>query len=395
MIRLPLKILTCTIDLNDDLNFTGNMHNRIIILFMIAFCCMPSANAQTSHQTDGLAADSSAKKIFSGVVLLADSGKVWFEKATGYRDFSSREPLLATDIFELASVSKQFTAMIIMQLKEKGRLDFDDPVSQYIRIPYQDITIRHLLTHTSGLPDYQSLMDTHWDKSKVAGNDDIIHYLNKYAPLTHFPPGEKYEYSNTGYVLLASIAEKAAGKDFTQQCRDNIFIPLGMKDTDIRTQEEKRGLGNLALGHIYQIQRGNYQHADSFPQSNYTVWLGKREGPGRISSTARDLLKWDQALYASALVSDTILAQAFQPMRLNDGRLSPYGFGWDLSVDKILGRIVGHNGDNPGYWTQIIRCIDTRQTIIVFCNNAFESFEALVKQVSLTVAYALGSNKNR
>lgn len=371
------------------------MHVRILIPFMIVICCIQAAKAQPLHQADRLATDSSAKKIFSGVVLLADSGKVWFEKATGYRDFSSREPLLASDIFELASVSKQFTAMIIMQLKEKGRLDFDDPVSQYIRIPYQHITIRHLLTHTSGLPDYQSLMDTHWDKSKVAGNDDIIEYLNKYAPKALFPPGEKYAYSNTGYVLLASIAERVSGKDFTQLCRNNIFIPLGMNDTDIRTHEEKRELDDLAQGHIYQTDRGIYQHADSFPQSNYTIWLGKREGPGRISSTARDLLKWDQALYTSTLVSDTILVQAFQPMRLNDGRLSPYGFGWDLSEDTVLGRIVAHDGDNPGYRTQIIRCIDTRQTIIILCNNASESFEALVKQIRLTVAYTLGSKKKQ
>ena len=371
------------------------MHRPIIVSFLIAICCLQATNAQQSHQTGGLAADTSVKKIFSGVVLLADSGNIWFEKATGYRDFSTKKPLLATDIFELASVSKQFTAMIIMQLKEQGRLDFDDSVSHFLRIPYHNITIRHLLTHTSGLPDYQSLMDSHWDKSKVAGNDDIIQYLNKYAPLSIFPPGERYEYSNTGYVLLASIAEKASGKDFTQLCRDNIFIPLGMIDTDIRTHEEKRILDNLALGHIYQTDGGDYRHADSFPQSNYTVWLGKREGPGRISSTARDLLKWDQALYASVLVADTILTQAFQPMRLNDGRLSPYGFGWDLCVDKVLGRIVGHNGDNPGYKTQIIRCIDTRQTIIIFCNNASDSFDALVKQVSLTVAYALGAKKNR
>jgi len=322
-----------------------------------------------------------AQKDFSGVVLIAENGKPVYQKAFGYLEFESQIPLQTTDIFELASVSKQFTAMIIMMLKEKGLLNYDDSVSKYLQIPYKGMTIRNLLTHTSGLPDYQDIMDKYWDKSKVAGNPDCIEYLNKYAPPKHFEPGEKYEYSNTGYMLLASIAEKASGKDFIDMCRKWIFSKLKMKSTDIRTLEEKKATKNFAIGHIYVEERNIYVRADSFPSSNYTIWLGNRKGPGRISSTAADLLKWDKALYTEKLIRQSTLQEAFTPMKLNDGTISNYGFGWELRNDPSFGKIVQHNGDNPGYKTQIIRFIDKKKTIILLNNNAYGNFSSLLKQL--------------
>lgn len=321
------------------------------------------------------------QKNFSGVVLIAEKSKPVYYNAFGYREFENKIPLQTSDIFELASVSKQFTAMIIMMLKEKGKLNYDDSVSKYLEIPYKGMTIRNLLTHTSGLPDYQDIMDKYWDKSKVAGNPDCIEYLNKYAPPKHFEPSQKYEYSNTGYMLLASIAEKASGKDFIELCRKWIFKKLKMKSTDIRTLEEKKATKNFAIGHIYVEERNKYVRADSFPSSNYTIWLGNRKGPGRISSTAADLLKWDKALYTEKLISQAALQEAFNPMKLNDGGFSNYGFGWSLRTDSIFGKIVSHTGDNPGYKTQIIRYIDKKKTIIVLNNNAHRDFNSIIKQL--------------
>ena len=322
-----------------------------------------------------------AQKDFSGVILIADNGKSVYNKAFGYREFEKQIPLKTSDIFELASVSKQFTAMIIMMLKEKGMLNYDDSVSKYLEIPYKGITIRHLLTHTSGLPDYQAVMDQYWDKTKVAGNPDCIEYLNKYAPPKRFEPGEKYEYSNTGYLLLASVAEKASGEDFIELCRKWIFRKLKMKSTDIRTLEQKKAIKNFAIGHIYVEERNKWIRADSFPSSNYTIWLGNRKGPGRISSSAADLLKWDKALYTEKLIKQSTLQEAFTPMKLNDGSFSNYGFGWVLQTDSVLGKIVWHNGDNPGYKTQIVRYIDKRKTVILLNNNYYENFSAILKGV--------------
>jgi len=348
---------------------------RFFLLFLIF------VTKNTFSQQEKLDSLFNAQKDFSGVVLIAENGKPIYHKAFSYREFADQIPLQTSDIFELASVSKQFTAMIIMMLKEKGLLNYDDSVSKYLEIPYKGMTIRNLLTHTSGLPDYQDIMDKYWDKSKVAGNPDCIEYLNKYAPPINFEPGEKYEYSNTGYMLLASIAEKASRKDFIELCRKWIFRKLKMKSTDIRTLEEKKATKNFAIGHIYVEERNKWIRADSFPSSDYTIWLGNRKGPGRISSTAADLLKWDNALYTEKLIRQSTLQEAFTPMKLNDGSLSNYGFGWSLRRDSIFGKIVSHTGDNPGYKTQIIRYVDKKKTMIVLNNNAHRDFNSIIKQL--------------
>ncbi len=327
------------------------------------------------HQLDSVF---TAHPDFAGVVLVADQGVPVYHKAFGLRDREAGKANDTTTLFELASVSKQFTAMIIMMLKEEGKLNYEDPLAKYIpELPYPGITIRHLLTHTSGLPDYQAIMDEHWDKTKVAGNDQIIRYLIAYHPAKRFEPGAKYEYSNTGYVLLASIAEAASGKDFIALCRERIFAPMKMVSTDIRTLEEKAAVENFAKGYVFVPDKKRYISADSFPSSNYIVWLGNRKGPGRISSTSADLLKWDRALYGSSLVKPETLAEAFTPQRLNNDSLSNYGFGWDIDQHKSLGKKIWHTGSNPGYATRIVRFIDANKTYIVLSNNAYPKIKEL------------------
>jgi CubicO group peptidase (beta-lactamase class C family) len=321
---------------------------------------------------------------FSGVILVAENGKVLAEKATGLRSFETMSPLQTSDIFEMASVSKQFTSMLVMMCQEKGMLNFDDPVDRFLKIPYPGITIRHLLTHTSGLPDYQAIMDEHWDKSKVAGNEEILDYLIRFAPPSRFEPGEKYEYSNTGYVLLASIVEKASGRDFIELSREWIFKPLQMKDTDIRTLEEKTATPNFAVGHLKNT-KGQFVNANQFHSSDYTVWLGARKGPGRVSSTAQDLLKWDQALYSNKLVSPSTLEEAFSPFILKDGKKSFYGFGWEVDPISPYGKMVMHSGDNPGYKTVILRFIEEKKTIIVLNNNYHPDEAKLVEAAKLSL----------
>lgn len=355
----------------------------IVLLTLLFPTCLGGQSLR--NRIDSLWTVYSGKGL-SGVLLVADQGRPVFYKASGYRTFADSVPLRRDDIFELASVSKQFTAMIIMRLQEKGLLQYDDLLDKYITLPYPGITLRHLLNHTSGLPDYQAIMDQHWDKSKVAGNEECIAYLRQYAPPALFSPGSRYQYSNTGYLLLASVAEKITGKNFIQLCRTWIFRPLKMKNTDIRSGAEKAALARFALGHIYVKDRDRYIRADSFPSSDYTIWLGNRRGPGRISSTAADLLKWDRALYQAKLVSRGTQEKAFAAASLTGGNLSDYGFGWDLRQDSVLGRIVEHNGDNPGYKTMITRYLDRKQTVILLCNNAHRGVEPLLKELERALA---------
>lgn len=316
---------------------------------------------------------------FSGVILVAEKEKILYHKAFGFRNIESKTPLDTADIFELASLSKQFTAMIIMMLQEQGKLSYEDGISKYIPdLPYRNITIRHLLTHTSGLPDYQSVMNEHWDKTKIADNEDNIEYLIRYHPAKVFEPGERFEYCNTGYMLLATIAEKASGEDFITLCHNRIFIPLNMTSTDIRTLREKKQIENFAAGYIFVSNKERYINADSFPEFNYTIWLGNRMGPGRVSSTSRDLLRWDRALYSEKLVRQATLVKAFSPMKLISGSLSQYGFGWGIGEDAILGKFVFHTGNNPGYKNEIIRYTDAGKTIILLNNNAHKRKEEII-----------------
>ncbi|REG87055.1 serine hydrolase domain-containing protein [Algoriphagus antarcticus] len=356
---------------------------RFLTLLLLAFVSFQT-NIIAQQKILKEAFERAEKEGFSGVILVAENGKILFEEAIGMRTYENRILLHEDDIFELASVSKQFTAMMVMMCEEKGLLNFDEPLSKYIETPYPGITIRNLLTHTSGLPDYQAVMDEHWDKSKVAGNPDILEYLREYAPVKSFEPGDQYEYSNTGYVLLASIVEKATGKDFVDLIREWIFHPLKMKSTDIRSLEEKAKVQTFAAGHL-KDENGKYVNANTFHSSDYTVWLGNRKGPGRVSSNAEDLLKWDQALYSNKLVSKETLDEAFTPFRLNDERRSYYGFGWEIEPKSPFGKMVMHTGDNPGYKTIIVRFIEENKTIIILNNNAHPDLMRIVEAATLSL----------
>lgn len=354
-----------------------------LLIFLLVSCKTAQPSASLSTELDAVFARA---RDFSGVVLVAEKGKPVYERAFGFRNFETREPMTTAAIFELASVSKQFTAMTIMVLADEGKLKFDDPINQYIPgLPYTGIIIRQLLNHTSGLPDYQEVIDKYWDKTKVAGNADNIAYLIQYHPPVLFEPGAKYQYSNTGYMLLASITEKVSGQDFITFCRERFFKPYGMKDTDIRNREEKSKLKNLATGHLYVAEKQRYIPADSFPQFNYAVWLGDRKGPGRVSSTTADLLKWDRALYGGKLVKPETLRQAFSPARLNNGTLSQYGFGWKLEEHPQLGKVVRHDGDNPGYKTEFVRYVDADKTILLLCNNNDETLAQIIREIEKSI----------
>jgi CubicO group peptidase (beta-lactamase class C family) len=365
--------------------FSAARTGKMLILSSLFLSAMATAVAQKKI-TAGIDSLMREHKSFSGVILYADFGNIQYHKSFGYRDFASRTVLDRRDIFELASISKTFTAMAVMMLEIDGKLSFDDSVSRYLSIPYPGITIRQLLNHTSGLPDYQAVMDQHWDKSKVAGNPEIIEYLNRYAPPALFKPGEKYAYSNTGYVLLASIVEKASGQDFIDYCTRRIFKPLHMNKTRIRTNARKAGMKHFALGHIWVEEKQRFVRADSFPSSDYTIWLGNRKGPGRVSATAGNLLKWDKALYGDKLLPQQKIREAFQPAQLNNDSLSNYGLGWMLKGLPVLGITTWHSGDNPGYRTRLMRYTGQRKTLIVLNNNAYPKYEEMMDALEAILA---------
>lgn len=354
-----------------------------ILIFLLCIMSLPAGTQSLLREEIGKLMQREWDQFdFSGVLLVAREGEPVYYKAKGYRHFKGERKLRKTDLFEWASISKSFTSMVILQLKEAGKLNYEDSLGKFIPgLPYHGITIRHLLTHTSGIPDYQEIMDQYWDKSRIAGNEEVIRYLKQYPRPMLFPPGSKYAYSNTGYLLLASIAEAVSGRSFTEWVNERIFDPLKMHGAGFRNPGSRSRIKNFAWGHIYEEDKKRYTHADSFPAFNYTIWLGERMGPGRISGSALDLLKWDRALYTGKPVSQKILEEAFQPHRLSDGGISNYGFRWALRTHPTLGRIVHHSGDNPGYRTHIVRYIDKKYTVILLNNSSSGRMEDILGEL--------------
>lgn len=197
-------------------------------------------------------------------------------------------------VLNLGSVSKQFTALSILLLREQGKLSLSDSLRKFFpELPYGGITVRHLLTHTSGLPDYIETMVAKWDHKKVAFNADMIGFLSREKPPILFKPGQRWEYSNTGYAMLASIVEKTSGQTFAQFTAQHIFKPLGMSRSRVYNTRYSAPevISDFAYGVVYSDSLGKYVRPDQLPQSDMVYYLDGIQGQGRIHSTVGDLLK--------------------------------------------------------------------------------------------------------
>lgn len=344
---------------------------KILLLTLLSY--MGIANAQDSRiqKIDSLFTSLSAKQEFNGNVLIAEKGNVIYKKSFGLRDETKKLPLDDNSIFELASVSKQFTAMAIVLLEQKGKLKYDDPIAKYIPELgfYNEITVRQLLNHTGGLPDYMQLIGTKGDTTKINTNKDIITLFAKEKPAADFTPGSKFDYSNTGYALLASITEKASGTTYADFLADNIFKPLKMNNTFVYTRRlAPKKIDNYAYGYVFDANHKKIL-PDNDPNNNYVICLDGIVGDGTVNSTTTDLLKWDRALYTDKLVSKKSLELVFTPPVLPDNEKTNYGFGWMVNKSDDYGKIANHSGGWPGYVTFIEREMDNDKTIIVLQNN--------------------------
>lgn len=313
----------------------------------------------------------SAKKI-NGNFLIAEKGKVIYKKSFGIANEETKQPLNENSIFEIASVSKQFTAMAIMMLNEKGKLNLDDTLSKFIPelAFYKGITIRHLLNHTSGLPDYMELFEKIFDQSKIATNNDIITIFAKRQPKEIFAPNSKHEYCNTGYALLASIIERVSGESYDKFLQNSIFKPLKMNNTFVyKRRLAPKKVDNYAYGYVFSDSLKKYALPDNFKETEYVILLDGVVGDGGINSTVNDLLKWDRALYTNKLLSNKAMNEMFSTTILNDATQIKYGYGWQLENHDEFGKIVYHGGGWPGYATFFARHITDDKTIIILQNH--------------------------
>ncbi|MGL2964236.1 serine hydrolase [Flavobacterium sp. RSB2_4_14] len=313
-----------------------------------------------------------SKEKINGNFLIAEKGKVIYSHSFGLANETTKEKLNENSIFELASCSKQFTAMAIMILKEKGKLNLDDDIKKYLPELsfYKGITIRNLLNHTGGLPDYMELMDSIFDKSKIATNKDIIDIFSNNQPKILFEPNTKYEYSNTGYALLASIIEKASGMTYADYLNKTIFKPLKMKNTFVYTRRFlPKKIDNYAYGYVYSDSLKKYILPDELKETKMVIWLDGIVGDGTVNSTLNDLLIWDRALYTNKLLTQEGMNAVFEVATLKDGSKTKYSFGWGMDDNADFGKIASHSGGWPGYVTFIERHITNDKTIIILQNH--------------------------
>lgn len=319
---------------------------------------------------------------FNGNILIARTGRIIYRQSLGYADFNSARPLNDSSIFELASLSKQFTAMGIMILKERKKLIYDDNVNKFLpEFPYPTITIRHLLTHTSGLPSYENQFEKKWDHKKIAFNKDIIDMLRQEKDTLLFKPGSKWQYSNTGYAVLALIIEKLSGMSYNDFMAVNIFRPLGMTHTFIYNTRRSTGKipANYALGFVYSDSLKRYILPDSLHNFDMVYYLDGIVGDGCVNSTTGDLLAWDRSLYTTKLVSKPTLDEMLSPLVQMSPRDSTtfYGFGVSVQPKTPRGKVISHTGGWPGYATLLVRMVDIDETIIALSNN--ETMTGLIR----------------
>lgn len=353
---------------------------KIIILFIAVSSFV---YGQKEKKLDSLFTSLYAAKEFNGNVLVAEKGKVIYEKSFGLANEKTKQKLDKNTVFELASVSKQFTAMGIVQLEKEGKLSYNDPLTKYFPELsfYKPITIDNLLHHTSGLPDYMSLFDKNWDKKKFATNKDIVEMLAKYKPELLFVPGDKYEYSNTGYALLGLIIEKVSKQSYGDYLNKKIFKPLGMANTRVyRSRYKPEKISNYALGYVVD-SLGNKKLLDDLGKEYYTYYLDGIVGDGMVNSTTGDLLKWDRALYGDKLVNQKDKDLIFSSIVTKDNKDTRYGYGWAIDTKYPFGKIANHSGGWAGYITFIERDLDYDKTIIILQNNDSEAASSPVKQL--------------
>lgn len=322
---------------------------------------------------------------FNGCVLIIDNGNIIYKDCHGYSNLEKRTLLNDSSVFYLASCSKQITATAIMILVEKGKLKFSDTIQKFISdLPYKNITVEHLLTHTSGLPDYISLMNKYWDKTKQASNYDMINTLIKYKPKTYFKPGETFDYSNTGYALLAVIIEKCSGQSFSDFMKQNIFRPAGMQHSSVNGSSSASGdkVTNWAYGYVYSDSLKKYVLPEKLSGYQYTNYLDPIVGDGNINSTITDLALWEKALRENKLIQKTTLDRAYSMRKFKSGEESNYGYGMFISNAPKNESLVYHGGSWPGYHSFILRFIDKNSTIVILSNNEFISFQQLANKIA-------------
>ena len=350
-------------------------HISALVLLVALFAATTPAS---SDQVDVFIKAELQRQNIPGLSLVVvKDGKVIKAAGYGLANIKLQIPATPETVYKIASVSKQFIATGIMLLVQESKLGLDDPISRYLEgtpATWKAITIRHLLTHTSGIvreaPGFHP--------SKIQSDAEVI--KTAYPVPLRFAPGEKYEYSNVGYFALAEVIRKVSGQPWTEYLQERVFKPSGMNTT--YPTNTKVALPNRAQGYV---DNNKLREADE--------WLALRPS-GAFLSTVLDMAKWDAMLYTDKILSESSRRQMWTPVKLNNGTSYPHGFGWQL--DSLNGRrAVHHGGGGPGARTKFARFVDERLTIIVLMNIDDVDVDSIVHGIAVQYLPASSPSRTR
>lgn len=345
----------------------------VAVLSAFAFAALSASAQVSSGQIDAVFSALRSRNAPGAAVLVVHNGRPVFRRGYGVTDLRTRHTITPQTNFRLASFTKQFTATCIMLLVRDGKLHYDDHLTDiFPEFPAygKGITIRNLLNHSSGLPDYEELLmkqyaNTSEDKIPQILDVGVLKLLEQQTA-GKFPPGSKWQYSNSGYAVLAMVVEKVSGKPFGQFLHDRIFVPLKMNHT-LAYEKDKNEVSHRAYGH--SKEKGAWRETDQSPTSAVL-------GDGGIYTSIDDLVNWDRALREHTLLSEAEMRPALTPVQLTGGPATfesgtpvSYGFGWFLDPYKDHKR-MSHGGATIGFRTVIQRFPDDNLTIIVLANRA-------------------------
>ena len=308
------------------------------------------------HREISRVIDSSLRnRTFNGAILVAKDGNVIYEKYLGFTDLKA-DSINAETPFHIASTSKTFTGIAVLQLVQQGKLSFEDTVQKFFPgFPYQSVTVKMLLSHRSGVPNYVYFIpNSKWPKKQMVFNEDVLNFMITETPNPDFKAGTRFAYSNTNYVLLAMIIEKVTGMKFPDYMQQQFFTPLQMKNTFVFTWND-----SARVIHSYTAGGTRWEYDN----------LEGTYGDKNIFSTPRDLLKWDQALYTEQLVSKAMLDSAFTPYSHERPSVHNYGLGWRMMNLKNGKNIIYHNGRWHGFNSAFARLTDEKAVIIALGNR--------------------------
>jgi CubicO group peptidase (beta-lactamase class C family) len=341
----------------------------------------PHTKAQQQELT-GFYQTSLLRAGFNGAIIVAKKGVIIFEQYHGLENYRTKSPITDSSSFQMASVSKTFTGMGILWLAERQKLSLDDTVQKYYpEFPYMGITLRMLLSHRSGLPNYLYFCDSIWpNKDKFLTNEDVIRLMVKHKPPIQHQPNTHFQYCNTNFMLLGAIIEKVTGQKYGVFMQQTFFEPLGMNNTFVY-DPATTARPHQTISHRYNGQ--------AEPDTYFDGVIGDKG----IYSTAKDMLKWDQSMYGNKLFSAQTLKDAYTPYSHEKAGVRNYGLGWRLMVYPDSSEIVYHNGWWHGNNTVFYRIVKDTSTIIILGNKYNRNIYHAVKPISAILGHGNGDEE--